>query len=65
MLMLACRHHVFEVILKHYWLAVTIDKTTGPDNVLLKNKWNDVNVENCVIIYFKWESIFDSWFKEQ
>ncbi|XP_047140062.1 uncharacterized protein LOC124815426 [Hydra vulgaris] len=68
LLMLACRHHVLEAILKHYWLAVTIDKTTGPDNTLfkgLKSKWNDIDVKNCVITHFKWQSIYDSWFNEQ
>nr|XP_047143628.1 uncharacterized protein LOC124817490 [Hydra vulgaris] len=66
--MLACRHHVLEVILKHYWLAVTIDKTTEPDNAIfkgLKSKWNDIDVKNCVITHFKWQSIYDSWFNEQ
>nr|XP_047139645.1 uncharacterized protein LOC124815254 [Hydra vulgaris] len=69
LLILACRHHVIEVILlKYYWLAVTIDKTTGPDKALfkgLKSKWNDIDVKNCVITHFKWQSIYDSWFNEQ
>ena len=68
MLMLACRHHVWEIILKHFWLAVAVDKTVGPDNILfkgLKNHWLQLDVENCDLTRFDWKSYRGTWLENQ
>ena len=39
----ACRHHVYELIVKAVWQAIFGEKTTGPENshfYQLKTKWS-------------------------
>ena len=67
LLILACRHHVWEIILKHYWESVPIDVTTGPYNVLfngLKNKCHEIDMENLDLCRFAWDKP-GSWLEIQ
>ncbi|XP_065659625.1 uncharacterized protein LOC136083788 [Hydra vulgaris] len=51
-LSIACRHHVNELHITHFWKNYPSSVTSGPDNMLfkiLKSAWNDLDVENQVL----------------
>ncbi|XP_065652655.1 uncharacterized protein LOC136079910 [Hydra vulgaris] len=51
-LSIACRHHINELHITHFWKNYPISATSGPDNMLfkiLKSTWNDLDVENQVL----------------
>ena len=69
LLMLACRHHIQEIHLKHFWLQVTIEKTSGPDNSMFKafkEKWSDFKTsEDTELSRFDWERHEGTWLETQ
>lgn len=70
MLMCACRHHVYELFIKHFWLEVTGDKTTGPNNSLfksLKDDWSliDANSPDTKLSRFDWKKYRGTWLEAQ
>ncbi|XP_065656788.1 uncharacterized protein LOC136082199 [Hydra vulgaris] len=51
-LSIACRHHINELHITHFWKNYPSSATSGPDNMLfkiLKSTWNDLDVENQVL----------------
>ena len=45
LLWLACRHHIFKIVIKGVFLAIT-GKSTGPEVVIFKilqKKWKDID----------------------
>nr|XP_047131898.1 uncharacterized protein LOC124810949 isoform X2 [Hydra vulgaris] len=48
-LSIACRHHVNELHITHFWKNYQSSITSGPDNLLfktLKSAWNDLDADN-------------------
>ena len=62
LLLLACRHHVTELRMVHFWKSITNDTTSGPNNILFK-KLKDTfenpsfkpNIDN--LASFDWKAI--------
>nr|XP_047138648.1 uncharacterized protein LOC124814743 isoform X1 [Hydra vulgaris] len=51
-LSIACRHHVNELHITHFWKNYQSSITSGPDNLLfktLKSAWNDLDADNQVL----------------
>ena len=70
LLMLGCRHHIWELHLKHFWEAVACEKTAGPNNLLfkgLKDIWLlfEANSEETELVRFDWKSIRGTWLENQ
>ena len=62
MLLLACRHHVTELRMVHFWSEITGEKTTGPDNPRfkkLKNTFENPGFEYDMndLVCFDWKSV--------
>ena len=68
--MCACRHHIFELYIKHFWEEVTDDKTVGPNNSLfkkLKDDWSliDANSPDTKLSRFDWKKHRGTWLEAQ
>ncbi|XP_047140573.2 uncharacterized protein LOC124815813 [Hydra vulgaris] len=51
-LSIACRHHVNELHITHFWKNYQSSITSGPDNLLfktLKSAWSDLDADNQVL----------------
>jgi len=61
LLLLACKHHVTELRMVHFWETVTGEKTSGPDNPLfkaLKNTFEnpEYDYDPNKIVKFDWQA---------
>ncbi|XP_065670924.1 uncharacterized protein LOC136089128 [Hydra vulgaris] len=68
LLLLACRHHIYERHIIHCWNIYPSSKTNGPDNPLfkkLKDVWNSIDQNSIVLNKVKIEDISDSWLQVQ
>ena len=68
LLLLACRHHIYERYIIHCWNIYPSSKTNGPDNPLfekLKDVWNSIDQNSIVLNKVKIEDISDSWLQVQ
>ena len=65
---LACRHHVWETHLKHFWEQYSPDKTTtGPNNPLfkaLRDNWDQFNSKETSLTRFDWNNS-GQWIRAQ
>ncbi|XP_047129704.2 uncharacterized protein LOC124809606 [Hydra vulgaris] len=68
LLLLACRHHIYERHIIHCWNIYLSSKINGPDNPLfkkLKDEWNSIDQNSIVLNKVKIEDISDSWLQVQ
>ena len=68
LLMLACRHHVEEVVVKHVWKEVSLDESIGPENQLFKlfkTTWPEVQWKDVELSRFNWSEVRGTWLEEQ
>ncbi|XP_065652350.1 uncharacterized protein LOC136079798 [Hydra vulgaris] len=66
MLITACRHHIVERHVTHFWELYPSSHTSGPENKLfklLKNHWNDLDTANQDLK--RLSTPVDSWTNEQ
>nr|XP_047139339.1 uncharacterized protein LOC124815150 [Hydra vulgaris] len=67
LLLLACRHHIYERHIIHCWNIYPSSKINGPDNPLfkkLKDVWNSIDQNSIVLNKVKIEDISDSWLQD-
>lgn len=68
MIFIACRHHVSEVHITHFKKNVTGKDTVSPIEPLfnmLKDKWNEIDSEECEINRLDWDIIEGTWTEKQ
>jgi hypothetical protein len=70
LLELACRRHIYELHLKHFWEQITSGKTAAPENLMFKRfqtNWNDIKetVDSSNLIRFDINSISNTFLATQ
>ncbi|XP_065639732.1 uncharacterized protein LOC136072540 [Hydra vulgaris] len=68
LLLLACRHHVYESHIVHCWNIYPSSNTNGQDNPFfkrLKLVWNSLDHDSTVLNRMKIEDITDNWLQDQ
>ncbi|XP_065657999.1 uncharacterized protein LOC136082521 [Hydra vulgaris] len=69
LLQIACRHHVTELRMLHFWKLVTNEETSGPDNLLFKKLKNifeepNFNYNSVLLLRFDWNKVKSSFLEK-
>ncbi|XP_065660859.1 uncharacterized protein LOC136084580 [Hydra vulgaris] len=69
LLLLACRHHVGELHIKHFCNEVAVNKSVGPENQLfksLKQNWHGIDANNeRMLLKFNHQNVKGTWLEKQ
>ncbi|XP_065682417.1 uncharacterized protein LOC124816991 [Hydra vulgaris] len=69
LLLLACRHHVGELHIKHFCNEVAVNKSVGPENQLfksLKQNWHGIDANNeKMLLKFNHQNVKGTWLETQ
>ncbi|XP_065656779.1 uncharacterized protein LOC136082191 [Hydra vulgaris] len=69
LLQIACRHHVTELRILHFWKLVTNEEISGPDNPLFKKLKNtfeepNFNYNSVLLLWFDWNKVKSSFLEK-